>query len=47
MYLPGYRMWKQAFDAGGAGIYFISIAEILDLTEKMLQKQQAGSEQTS
>jgi hypothetical protein len=46
MYLPGYRMWKQAFDAGHAGIYTISIAEILDLAEKMLQKQQAGSEQT-
>jgi hypothetical protein len=46
MYLPGYRMWKQAFDAGHAGIYTISIAEILDLAEKMLQKQQADSEQT-
>jgi hypothetical protein len=46
MYFPGYRMWKQAFDAGHAGIYTISIAEILDLAEKMLQKQQAGSEQT-
>jgi hypothetical protein len=38
-YLPGYRMWRQAYDAGRAGIYTISIAEILDLTEKMLQKQ--------
>ena len=46
MYLPGYTMWKQAFDAGGAGIYTISIAEILDLAEKMLQKQQPGPEQT-
>jgi hypothetical protein len=45
MYLPGYRMWKQAFDAGHAGIYTISIAEILDLTEKMLQKQAPAPEQ--
>jgi hypothetical protein len=46
MYLQGYTMWKQAFDAGGAGIYAISIAEILDLAEKMLQKQSAGSDRT-
>jgi hypothetical protein len=39
MYLPGYQMWKQAFDAGHAGIYTISVAEIVDLTEKMLRKQ--------
>ena len=39
MYLPGYRLWRQAFDTGRAGIYTISIADILDLTEKMLQKQ--------
>lgn len=39
MYLPGYRMWRQAFDAGHAGIYTSAIAEILDLTETMLQKQ--------
>jgi hypothetical protein len=45
MYLPGYRMWRQAFDAGHAGIYTISIAEILDLTEKMLQKQAPEPEQ--
>jgi hypothetical protein len=38
MYLQGYHMWKQAYDAGHAGIYTISIAEILDLAEKMLQK---------
>jgi hypothetical protein len=39
MYLQGYRVWRQAFDAGRAGIYTISISEILDLTERMLQKQ--------
>jgi hypothetical protein len=46
MYLPGYRMWREAFDAGRAGIYTISIAEILDLVEKMLQKQVTTPEQT-
>ena len=42
MYLPGYRRWRQAFDAGHAGIYTISIAEILNLAEQMLQKQPRG-----
>jgi hypothetical protein len=46
MYLPGYRMWREAFEAGHAGIYTIPIAEILDLTEKMLQKPPAGPEKT-
>jgi hypothetical protein len=44
MFLPGYQMWKQAFDTGHAGIYTISIAEIVDLAEKMLQKQPPGAE---
>jgi hypothetical protein len=43
MYLPGYRIWRQAYDAGRAGIYTISISEILDLTEKMLQKQSTAT----
>jgi hypothetical protein len=38
MYLPGYRMWREAFDAGHAGIYTVSVSEIVDLSEKMLQK---------
>jgi hypothetical protein len=33
MYLPGYRIWRQAFDGGHAGVYTISVSEILDLTE--------------
>jgi hypothetical protein len=46
MYLPGYQMWKQAFDGGHAGIYTIPVAEIVDLAEKMLQKQAPGADRT-
>jgi len=38
-YLEGYDQWKQAFDAGQAGAYGISLAEILDLIEDMLAKR--------
>ena len=38
-YLDGYNQWKQAFDAGQAGSYGISLAEILDLIETMLAKR--------
>ena len=38
-YLEGYDQWKQAFDAGQAGAYRISLAEILDLIEDMLAKR--------
>jgi len=37
-YLPGYRLWKEAYDAGHAGVYTISVAEIVTVTEKTLQK---------
>jgi len=43
MYLRGYRVWRQAFEAGHAGIYTISVSEILDLTEKMLQQPSTGT----
>lgn len=36
-------MWKQAFDAGHAGIYTISIAEIFDLAEKDVAGTAAGT----
>jgi hypothetical protein len=42
-YLPGYRLWRQAFEAGRAGKYSITIAEILDLTEKMVQQPRTGT----
>ena len=37
-YLPGYRLWKDAFDAGHAGVYSISVADIVGLTETTLGK---------
>jgi hypothetical protein len=40
MYLKGYLIWKQAFDAGNAGIYTIPIAEILNVAEGTLQKSE-------
>lgn len=40
-YLEGYREWKQAFDAGRAGSYGISLAKILDVIEDMLDKRDA------
>lgn len=42
-YLEGYQQWKQAFDAGQAGSYGISLAEILGLIETMLAKREAGA----
>jgi hypothetical protein len=41
--------WPEDKDlelAGHAGIYTISIAEIVDLTETMLQKQAADADRT-
>ena len=40
-YLPGYRIWKEAYDAGHAGVYTISVAQIVAITEKTLQKPEA------
>ena len=40
-YLPGYRQWKEAYDAGHAGIYTISVAEIVTVTEKTLHEPAA------
>lgn len=35
-YEEGYAHWKQAFDAGNAGIYTISVAEIVTLAEQTM-----------
>ncbi|MFJ1299234.1 hypothetical protein ACILG0_04655 [Pseudomonadota bacterium AL_CKDN230030165-1A_HGKHYDSX7] len=32
-YREGYEVWKEAFDAGKAGIFTISVAEIVDVVE--------------
>jgi len=35
-YLPGYEQWKRAFDAGNAGSFGVSVAEILNFVERSL-----------
>jgi hypothetical protein len=42
-YLPGYRLWKEARDAGHAGVYTISVAEIVTVTETTLHKPKADN----
>ena len=39
-YLGGYQAWRKAFEAGRAGVYTISIAEIIDTVDHALQGQQ-------
>ena len=39
-YLDGYQAWRKAFEAGRAGVYTISIAEIVDTVDHPLQGQQ-------
>lgn len=35
-YVEGYNTWKSAFDAGKAGIFTISVAEIVGVVEKTI-----------
>lgn len=37
-YDEGYRMWRESFDAGTAGIYTITIAEAVDVMEAALNQ---------
>ena len=37
-YESGYDIWKRAFDSGQAGIYTISVADIVAVTEQMMRK---------
>jgi hypothetical protein len=37
-YEEGYAHWKQAFDAGQAGIYTMSVAEIVALAQQTMSK---------
>ncbi len=39
-YLEGYSMWKKAFDEGNAGIFTISVAEIVDVVEESINQNQ-------
>lgn len=34
-YREGYQIWREAFDQGDAGIFTLSVAEILDITARM------------
>jgi hypothetical protein len=38
-YVEGYREWKQAFDDGKAGVFGISVAEIVDIMEQALNQE--------
>lgn len=38
-YLEGYNTWKTAFDAGEAGIFTISVSEIVSFIEEVINKQ--------
>ena len=37
-YMDGYAQWKRAFDEGSAGIFTISIAEIVQFVEEAMNK---------
>jgi hypothetical protein len=37
-YEEGYAHWKREFDAGRAGIYTMSVAEIVTLAEQTMSK---------
>jgi len=37
-YIEGYKEWKRAFDLGEAGIFSISVAEIVNVIETTLSK---------
>ena len=38
-YIEGYNTWKEAFDAGKAGIFTISVPEIIGIVEETINKQ--------
>ena len=38
-YIEGYYTWKAEFDAGKAGIFSISVAEIVSFIEEAINKQ--------
>jgi hypothetical protein len=37
-YLAGYKMWREAFDAGKGGIFTLDVASVLDGMEKGVSK---------
>jgi hypothetical protein len=38
-YIEGYNTWKAAFDAGEAGIFTISVSEIVEFIEQTINQQ--------
>lgn len=38
-YVEGYKEWKRAFDDGKAGIFTITVSEIVDVVETTVNKQ--------
>lgn len=40
-YLPGYDHWREAFDAGKAGVFDIPVAEIVDVVQQAIAQQRA------
>lgn len=34
----GYRMWREAFDAGNAGVFTIAVAAVVDAMEQAVQR---------
>jgi len=41
-YIEGYNSWKSAFDAREAGIFTISIAEIVEVIEESIRRYEKG-----
>jgi len=37
-YLSGYKVWREAFDAGKGGIFTLDVASVLDAMEKGVSK---------
>lgn len=38
-YVEGYNTWKEAFDAGQAGVFTISVSEIISFVEETINKR--------
>lgn len=38
-YMEGYNIWKEAFDAGKAGVFSIDVAEIVNIIEASVNRQ--------
>jgi hypothetical protein len=38
----GYRLWKEAFDKGKAGVFTVTVAESITFCEEVLNRPRAG-----